>query len=139
MVLFALKLTYLCIMADNIKAATTAIFGLRAIKFSKDYAAFTGKDLTPTKTVEINVNGNTCDVLNVNPFELSNNINIYPNPTTWIISVSTALSIDKIEIYDTLGKFIKVVFDNKNITLENSYVGIYFIKIYSNNTIITKK
>jgi len=117
----------------------SANFVFRAIKFSKDYAAFTGKDLTPTKTVEINVNGNICEVLNVNPFELSNNINIYPNPTTGIIYVSTTLSIDKIEIYDTLGKFIKVVFDNKNITLENAYAGIYFIKIYSGNTIITKK
>ena len=117
----------------------SANFVFRAIKFSKDYAAFTGKDLTPTKTVEINVNGNTCETLSIHPFELSNNINIYPNPTTGIISISTALSIDKIEIYNTLGKLIKVVFDNKNITLKNSYAGVYFIKIYSGNTIVTKK
>ena len=64
---------------------------------------------------------------------------IYPNPTTGIIYVSATLSIDKIEIYNTLGKFIKVVFDNKNITLENAYAGVYFIKIYSGNTILTKK
>jgi hypothetical protein len=117
----------------------SANFVFRAIKFSKDYAAFTGKDLTPAKTVELNVNGNTCEVLNVNPFELSNNIYIYPNPTTGIIYVSATLSIDKIEIYNTLGKFIKVVFNNKNITLENAYAGVYFIKIYSGNTILTKK
>ena len=33
---------------------------------------------------------------------------------------------------------IKVVFDNKNITLKNSYAGVYFIKI-TGDTIVTKK
>ena len=118
---------------------STANFVFRAIKFPKDYAAFTGKDLTPTTTVEINTNGNSCNVLGVTPFEISDNVNIYPNPTTGFISVNTKLSIDKIEIYNTLGKLMKSVLNNKNVSIENYYAGIYFIRIYSGNTIVTKK
>ena len=33
----------------------------------------------------------------------------------------------------------EIIFNNKNITLENAYAGVYFIKIYSGNTILTKK
>lgn len=117
----------------------SANFVFRALKFPKDYAAFTGKDLTPTTTVEINTNGNSCNVLGVTPFEISDNVNIYPNPTTGFISVNTKLSIDKIEIYNTLGKLMKTVLNNKNVSIENYYTGIYFIRIYCGNTTTTKK
>ena len=126
--------------ANGIKSqgdAPSANYVFRALKFSKEYAAFTDKNLTAGTTVEIN--GNSCDALGVNTLEVSSTLNIYPNPTSDNISISTALTIDKIEMYNILGKLQKVKIENKNIFLSNSATGIYFIKIYSGDTIITKK
>jgi len=126
--------------ANGIKSqgdAPSANYVFRALKFPKEYAAFTDKNLTAGTTVEIN--GNSCDALGLNTMEVSSTLNIYPNPTSDNISISTALTIDKIEIYNILGKLQKVKIENKNIFLSNSATGIYFIKIYSGDTIITKK
>jgi len=111
----------------------------RASKFSKDYPAFNGKDLTPGDPIELNFNTTTCQTQGVTQFEISNAVNIYPNPTSSTISINTELSIDKIEVYNSLGKLMKVKLESKNITIENSYPGVYFIKIYSDNNIVTKK
>ena len=111
----------------------------RAHKFSKDYPAFNGRDLTPGDPIELNFDISSCQTLGVNQFEISNSLNLYPNPTNGSISISTELPIDKIEVYDTLGKLIKVKLESKNITIENLNSGIYFMKIYSNNSIGTKK
>ena len=111
----------------------------RALKFSKDYPAFNGKDLTPGDPIELNFDITNCQTLGVNQFDISNVLNIYPNPTNGTISINTELIIDKIEVYDTLGKLMKVKLASKNITLENLSTGVYFIKIYSDNKIGTKK
>ena len=111
----------------------------RALKFSKDYPAFNGKDLTPGDPIELNFDITNCQTLGVNQFDISNVLNIYPNPTSGTISINTELIIDKIEVYDTLGKLMKVKLASKNITLENLSTGVYFIKIYSDNKIGTKK
>jgi Secretion system C-terminal sorting domain len=74
-----------------------------------------------------------------------NNVTIYPNPSNGIFNIMAQnSSIDEVEVYDVLGKqidFKRNNQDNANVTLDMSNVasGIYFVKIKSNNQIVTKK
>ena len=69
-------------------------------------------------------------------------INISPNPTTGIVSISNQdnLSIDKIEIVDVLGKTISTKTENTSqVDISNMAKGIYIFKIYSGETVFQKK
>ncbi len=69
---------------------------------------------------------------------------LYPNPTTGKLHInteSTGTNINKIEVINMEGKIVKYYnkSENNNIYINNVEPGIYFIKIYSNNNVITKK
>lgn len=69
-------------------------------------------------------------------------INIFPNPTTGIVTISNEenLTIDKIEIVDILGKTVSVKTDNTSLVdISNFAIGIYIFKIYSGETVSIKK
>ncbi len=69
-------------------------------------------------------------------------INIFPNPTTGIITISNQdnLSIDKIEILDILGKTVSVKTDNTSqIDISHLSNGVYIFKIFSSEDVTTKK
>ena len=71
-----------------------------------------------------------------------NNISIYPNPTNGEFIIENQQEISKIEIFDITGKSVKQLLPNsKNVSvnINNQANGIYFIKIISENKIITKK
>lgn len=74
-----------------------------------------------------------------------NNLTIYPNPSNGIFNIMAQnLLIENIEVYDVLGKQIDVKMNNQNnsnlvLDLSNASTGIYFVKIKSNNQIVTKK
>lgn len=74
-----------------------------------------------------------------------NSLTIYPNPSNGIFNIMAQnLLIENIEVYDVLGKQIDVKMnnqDNANLVLDlsNASTGIYFVKIKSNNQIVTKK
>ncbi|MDI6834054.1 MAG: T9SS type A sorting domain-containing protein, partial [Bacteroidales bacterium] len=99
--------------------------------------------------VEITENGCTdtssCHLINSVSIkeELSNNIAIYPNPTTGIFIIEGGN--DKyIEIINEVGQtvFIKQYIGNNNqniVNVSNLPSGIYFVKILSNEKIIIKK
>ena len=58
-------------------------------------------------------------------------IKIFPNPSSNTFNINTTLSIDKIELYDSLGQLVK---EQENTTrVETQYLksGMYFLKIYS--------
>ncbi|GAA4279625.1 T9SS type A sorting domain-containing protein [Gaetbulibacter aestuarii] len=87
---------------------------------------------------------------NNNPFRLDNvvienasslsitdlekfNFKSYPNPTTNYISLSAAKNIDKIEVYDLLGKQVltKTIADTRdNVNVSNLAAGLYILKAY---------
>lgn len=84
--------------------------------------------------------------LGVNDFALnSNSVNVYPNPSKGFFSVKleTGNAIEKVEIIDVTGKVIKTVAGNESDQLEvNTEAianGVYFTKIYSNGSSVTKK
>lgn len=71
-----------------------------------------------------------------------NSVSIYPNPTSGILNFDFAAStIQKITILGILGREITSdhSLTNNSIDLSNFENGIYVIKIYTNNEIITSK
>ena len=65
----------------------------------------------------------------------------YPNPVTDVLYInSNTIHLTKVEIFSLLGKKVKEVTTNFNaIPVNELSNGIYFIKVYSKNTQITKK
>ncbi|MFT6152230.1 MAG: hypothetical protein ACJAY9_001630 [Flavobacteriales bacterium] len=116
---------------------TNLIF--RAHKFSTDYPAFQGRDMTPGDPIELNFDISNCSTLSIDQNNISEEFNIYPIPTSDIINIRTKLKVDRIEIYDLYGKLILTSINTKDISIGNLATGIYVAKIYSDNRIGSKK
>ena len=82
-----------------------------------------------------NCNGN---ILQINETE-SMNFHIYPNPTTDKIHVSSDLPIQQLEIYNFQGKLLLESNYNAEIDLSSYSAGIYYLRIFSDETIFVKK
>ena len=70
-----------------------------------------------------------------------NSIKMYPNPVTSILSINSyTIELTKVEIFSSLGKKVKeVTKDFKSINVGELSNGVYFVKAYSENKIITRK
>jgi hypothetical protein len=80
--------------------------------------------------------------LSNNNFSINNdnNIRIFPNPSSTIFKIVSDTKIDKITLFDTLGKEILTQTQNNNeFNVENLSKGIYLIEIHSENEKIYKK
>jgi hypothetical protein len=80
--------------------------------------------------------------LSVSNFDSESAINIYPNPANYSLTVRSKFSIDKIEIYDVFGKFVKAIQGNENeiqTDVANFSIGMYFMKIYTQYGTKTEK
>jgi hypothetical protein len=80
--------------------------------------------------------------LSNNDFSINNDnkVKIFPNPSSTIFKIVSDTTIDKITIFDTLGKEILTQFQNNNeINIEKLSKGIYLIEITSENEKIYKK
>lgn len=80
--------------------------------------------------------------LNIENYNLDNLIKLYPNPVSdyFNITINNNLNIEKVEFIGITGKLIKETnFINNSISIQNLKNGIYFVKIYSDKGIITKK
>ena len=66
---------------------------------------------------------------------------MYPNPVTSIFSVNSyTIELTKVQIFSSLGKKVKeVTKDFKSINVGELSNGVYFVKAYSENKIITRK
>ena len=63
-----------------------------------------------------------------------NIIKIFPNPSSTIFKIVSDIKIDKITIFDTLGKEILIQTQNNNeINVENLQKGVYLIEISTEN------
>lgn len=81
--------------------------------------------------------------LNVNDFEASEELRIYPNPTADVlnISIKEGIEISEINIYNTLGQLVSYLpqaASMMKIDVGNLHQGTYFIKINSNKGAINK-
>lgn len=69
-------------------------------------------------------------------------LNVYPNPVSEYVLVTSTTKVDKVEMINTLGQV--VYSDNKatnscKIAVKDMPMGIYLIKVTSNNKILTSK
>ncbi|WP_432671532.1 aryl-sulfate sulfotransferase [Flavobacterium sp. SM2513] len=111
----------------------------RATKYSPDYAAFTGKDLTPGIPIELNSEINVaCSVLSNNKFTAIE-FTVSPNPTSGMVKISMDVEIDRVEVYTMLGAKISTALNSNKIDLSHLQSGIYFLKVFADGTLFTKK
>lgn len=65
---------------------------------------------------------------------------IYPNPTSSQLTIVADLDIHEINIHDITGKLIKrIIHNTNNINVADLSNGVYFIKLVTDEGIITKK
>ena len=63
---------------------------------------------------------------------LNNNYNIYPNPTTGMVTVEGE-NIDFITVYNSVGQLVKVVKTQNNVVDMSAYEnGVYFFNVVDN-------
>lgn len=75
-----------------------------------------------------------------NFFSIENKVIIYPNPTSNILKVETSLTIDKVEVYNVIGRKIDtLLFNNNEVDVSDLTPGIYLLKIHSEGSIGAKK
>ena len=72
-------------------------------------------------------------------FLTTNDISIYPNPTSGILNISSILTIDKIQLYDILGKEVFTSSSKNTIDVSSFKSGIYLLEVFVKNKKITKK
>jgi len=77
-------------------------------------------------------------VLNVEDVD-ETDFTVYPNPVSEYISIDSKIEIDKIELFDLLGK--QVISTNQTLEINVSHlpVGVYLLRIISESGKITKK
>lgn len=110
----------------------------RAKKYALNYAGFANKDLTPGDPIEIDFDISNCNTLSTTKIYLSS-ITAYPNPVKNMLSFDSNDLIEKIEVFNSIGKKVITQFNKNKIDFSNITKGIYHIKIYLNQQIITKK
>jgi hypothetical protein len=81
-------------------------------------------------------------VVGLNDVMTNVDVNIYPNPANKFINVSSLSIIDRVQITNVLGQVVMVKeigANGANINIENLKSGNYFVTIYSNEGVATKK
>lgn len=95
-------------------------------------ANFTNKDATASFSTN-------CSTLSTSDFDLTQDISIYPNPTSNSITISSATNIISLELYNLLGKRVMVAKNRNKLDLSNLNLGVYLINIQTEKRKITKK
>jgi spore coat protein CotH len=69
-------------------------------------------------------------------------LQIYPNPANEIVAINSKVKLDKIEIFDVLGKMVFSIKTNDfeiNANINSLSAGLYFIKVFSGSKTKTTK
>ncbi|MDG2139236.1 MAG: FG-GAP-like repeat-containing protein [Flavobacteriales bacterium] len=70
--------------------------------------------------------------------ELSQSINIYPNPAAELLNIQTDYNIDRIEITDQLGRIVLKTDYYKKLNINNLNRGTYTLTLYSEDKVTSK-
>jgi hypothetical protein len=68
-----------------------------------------------------------------------NNFQLFPNPSTTEITISSSSLVGRIKIYDAFGVLVKESLFSNHLNVSNLTPGIYFIHLQSSSQILTKK
>ncbi|WP_179319260.1 aryl-sulfate sulfotransferase [Winogradskyella helgolandensis] len=109
----------------------------RAKKYDINHPAFAGRDLTPGDPIELNPDLTICQNLSVITYELAS-IKLHPNPTKGQIKIESKTTINKVEIFNVMGKKVYTT-TLDTLDLSEQVNGIYFLKIYTDTNITSKK
>ncbi len=114
------------------------VFFVRSVCSTTDVSPWTA---VASSGCPINIT-NYLATLSNNDFSINNdnNIKVFPNPSSTIFKIVSDTNIDKITIFDTLGKEILTQTQNNyEVNIEKLSKGIYLIEIFSENEKIYKK
>lgn len=101
-----------------------------------DDAAYADANFTKDATSTFSTD---CATLSTSDFNLTQNISIYPNPTSSSVSISSATKILSLELYNLLGKRILITKNSNKLDLSNLNSGVYLVKIQTEKGETTKK
>ena len=126
------------VTANQTQSVSPSNIVFRALKYSRAYAAFSGRDVTPGQPIEGNPDLTPCNALGIDDYVL-NNVRVYPNPSDDLIFIETTQDIQKVEIHTVLGKKVRTYRNAKQINVSSLKHGIYLLKIFSMNAVVTRK
>ncbi|RFC53571.1 CotH kinase family protein [Brumimicrobium aurantiacum] len=98
---------------------------------------FDGSDMTADNSDEVIMNNIALlgvELLSIHDFEKSAKINVYPNPTNKIVTITSDQIIEEIEIYNIYGQRVggrKVNKKDIAVDLERYETGVYLVKVVS--------
>lgn len=76
-------------------------------------------------------------------FDLENSVSVYPNPSNDVITISSEIALEEIDIITINGQILQQIKNpinqNKTYTINNLSKGFYFVKLSSATNSITKK
>ncbi len=77
-----------------------------------------------------------CPLLDVDEFDLMNQIEIYPNPSSGIFNLNMGIFVpERIEVYSAIGKVVKIYNQSiDQIDLNSMDSGIYLIRFYGSDS-----
>lgn len=85
------------------------------------------------------INGGLLETLVIQQPVLQNSIVVYPNPTSETINISSTIPINKIELYDLLGKLVLTTKEVNKLKINQLETGTYFLKLISEKGNVIKK
>lgn len=125
------------ILSDGEDAANFQTRSFRALRYGPDYAAFDGRDLTPSGVIEQNPVADGCELLSTETFTFAT-IQMYPNPTVDFLNIEGAHPESRFVIYDLNGRQMST-HTTKRIDLSRLSSGIYLLEVRSNDQTIVRK
>jgi len=81
------------------------------------------------------------EIVGINKVNVSE-LEVYPNPASDRLTIKSQSALELIEMYNQVGQIVKTLTtsgSNVNINVADLETGIYFIKVYSHDNVITKK
>lgn len=80
------------------------------------------------------------NILNIDEVAFYNTFSLSPNPVESILHINTPHTINKLEVYNILGKLVlQPTTIDKKIDIKSLDSGLYILKIYSDEQSVTKK
>jgi len=115
-----------CIEVDNVQSALNNEYPYSEWNIKKNHTAIIFTD-----------NAEEC-VLN-KPIFSQSNIKIYPNPVSDILYFDTSQEINKVLLFDILGRKMIEQSNTKNISVSDLQKGNYILKLFSDKGVQTEK
>ena len=118
----------------------------RTYRYTPDYEAFIGRDLTPGDPIELNPTDSDCQILvSIDEITVRSRFNIFPNPVTSHFNIVNEDNAEiRIAVFDVAGRTLEERRERDaafQMNFNHYQKGVYFIQIYSekNDLLFTEK